>query len=153
MRAKRAVSTIGALAAAGAGVVVTGGTAQAAPYVPCPPPLRMASAESATATAAAVPAAPTPWLQDCLPPPTGIGFHPPHRHRHHEGCYLCPIGHGRHRRVTEVLIDEPPYGGPSDHTALPDTGAKAAVAVGLIGTTLLSVGGLITAGRHRRPRW
>jgi LPXTG-motif cell wall-anchored protein len=64
---------------------------------------------------------------------------------------VCPIEHGRHRRITHVLVDEPPR--PTEHKALPDTGAEAAVAIGLVGTTLLSIGGLITAGRHRRQRW
>ncbi|HEY3603605.1 MAG TPA: LPXTG cell wall anchor domain-containing protein [Sporichthyaceae bacterium] len=138
MRAKRTASVFGALAAAGAGVVVGAGSAQAAPYVPCPPQLRATSLD-----AGALP----PWLQDCVPPPTGIVFHRPHRHHHGHGHHE----HGRHRRITHVLIDEPAR--PSSHTALPDTGAEAAVAIGVIGTTLLSVGGLITAGRHRRPRW
>jgi LPXTG-motif cell wall-anchored protein len=129
------------MAAAGTGVMVTSGTAQAAPYVPCPQRLHP--------TDAGTTAHPAPWLQDCLPPPTGIVFHRPHR-RHHQ-CNLCEIGHGRHRRISHVLIDEPPR--PTEHTALPATGAEAAVAIGVIGTTLLSVGGLITAGRHRRPRW
>jgi LPXTG-motif cell wall-anchored protein len=151
MRAKRAISAIGAMVAAGSGVVATGGTAQAAPYVPCPPPLRITNIDAAaTAMAAHDPATRSPWLQDCLPPPAApIGFHPPHGDR---PCVLCPIGHGRHRRISHVLVDEPPPR-PTDHTALPDTGAEAAVAIGLIGTTLLSVGGLITAGRHRRQRW
>jgi LPXTG-motif cell wall-anchored protein len=133
MRAKRTAGVFGAIAAAGVGVVVSSGSARAAPYVPCPPQLHATSTESVA-----------PWLQDCLPPPTGIVFHRPHRHHHHHE-------HGRHRRITHVLIDEPAR--PNSHTALPDTGAEAALAIGVIGTTLLSVGGLITAGRHRRPRW
>jgi LPXTG-motif cell wall-anchored protein len=89
-----------------------------------------------------------PWLQACVPPPVDIGF----PHRHHRHCNFCPTGHGRHRRITHHLVDEP-LRRPTEHTVLPDTGAAAATALGLIGTTVLSIGGLITAGRHRRPRW
>jgi LPXTG-motif cell wall-anchored protein len=133
---------MGALAAAGTGLVMTGGTAQAAPYVPCPTDFVRSTAMTAT------PADLPPWLQACVPPSQHIGFRHPHRHH----CNLCPIGHGRHRRITHHLVDEP-LRHPTEHTVLPDTGAAAATVLGLIGTTVLSIGGLITAGRHRRPRW
>jgi LPXTG-motif cell wall-anchored protein len=129
MGAKRAASVVGVLAAAG--VVVSSASAQAAPYVPCPPQLRTTDVET------------PPWLQDCLPPPSGIVYHRPHHRRHDHD--------GRHRRSTHVLIDDPRR--PTEHTTLPDTGAETAVAIAVIGTTLLSLGGLITAGRHRRARW
>src|SRR5882672_6910332 len=67
MRAKPAAVTFGVLVTVGTGVAVTGGVANAAPYVPCP-------TTRVTSTAAA----PTrgdlpPWLQDCAPQPnTGL---------------------------------------------------------------------------------
>jgi LPXTG-motif cell wall-anchored protein len=144
MHPKRAASIFGALAAVGTGVTVTGGTAHAAPYVPCPPFL--ANSTDLHSTDVATPTDLSPWMQACLP---HHGFR--HRHHHHH-CDLCPIGHGRHRRITHHLVDEP-LRGPAEHTVLPETGAAAAAALGLIGTTVLSIGGLITAGRHRRARW